>query len=331
MTLFEIRFIPAPWITGKLTANLKTEALPLYRNACIVGPTMNDDLRVVFESRNRQRCADRALVLASLNIPYQLIDDGGSCAVIVPVEYSARAASELALYDEENPPVQAKPNPRIHYQDAVPGLVGYVLVVCLVAGMAGYSFFQTNWFVAGRVDGELIRNGEVWRLFTALTLHSGVKHLLGNLVFGVFFGLFAGRLLGSGVAWLSIVLAAAAGNGINTFLLDESHRSIGASTAVFAALGLVAGYVWFGKFMSQDRWSNRYGPIVGGLALLMYTGTGGPDTDIGAHLLGFVAGFAAGFILVRRGDIPKDGRTQRRAGLTAIGLIALSWLVALAV
>lgn len=292
---------------------------------------MNEDLRVVFESRNRQSCADRALVLASLQIPHQLIDDGGSCALIVPATFSARAATELQLYDEENPPIQPKPVRKIEYQDALPGLIGYVFVICVVAGMAGYSFFQSNWFTAGRVDGELIRDGQLWRLFTALTLHSGVKHLLSNLVFGVFFGIFAGRLLGSGVAWLSIVLAAAAGNALNTMLLETTHRSIGASTAVFAALGVIAGYVWFGKLMAQDRWSNRYGPIVGGLALLMYTGTGGPNTDIGAHLLGFVCGFGAGLILIRMGDIPKDTKSQLIAGAAAFGLIFISWIIALAV
>jgi len=290
---------------------------------------MNEDLRVVFESRNRQASADRALVLTSLQIPHQLIDDSGSSVLIVPAQFSAQAVTELQLYDEENPPVHPKPVRKIEHQNAVPGVVAYVFVICLVAGMAGYSFFQSNWFVAGRVDGELIRNGEVWRLFTALTLHSGVRHLLGNIVFGVFFGLFAGRLLGSGIAWLSIVLAAAAGNALNTLLLDASHRSIGASTAVFAALGLVAGYVWFGKLMSQERWSTRYGPIVGGLALLMYTGTGGENTDIGAHFLGFVCGFVAGLVLIRLGKLPQDSRTQRFAGASAFGLIFFSWAIAL--
>jgi len=292
---------------------------------------MNEDLRVVFESRNRQSCADRALVLTSLQIPHQLIDDNGTCVLIVPAQFSAQASNELQLYDEENPPIRPKPVRKVEYQNAVPGLIGYVFVICMIAGMAGYSFFQTNWFVAGRVDGELIRDGEIWRLFTALTLHSGVRHLLSNIVFGVFFGLFAGRLLGSGVAWLAIVLAAASGNALNTLFLDATHRSIGASTAVFAALGLVAGYVWFGKLMSQERWSNRYGPIVGGLALLMYTGTGGENTDIGAHLLGFVCGFGAGLILIRLGKIPKDIQTQLVAGAIAFGLIFFSWSVALLV
>ena len=292
---------------------------------------MNEDLRVVYQSENRQSCADRALVLSASSIPHQVVDDGASCALVVPAQLSARAMQELQLYDDENPPIVITPPPKLENQDPVPGLIGYGLVICLAAGMAGYSFFQSNWFVAGRIDGALVRNGEIWRLFTALTLHSDVKHLLGNLVFGVFFGLFAGRLLGSGVAWLTIVLAAATGNAINILLLEPSHRSIGASTAVFAALGLVAGYVWYRKLMAQERWQNRFGPIIGGLALLMYTGTGGPNTDVGAHLLGFVAGFAAGLILVRLGDIPKDPVTQLRAGLAALGLIIGSWIIALTV
>ncbi len=296
-----------------------------------MGEIVNEDLRVVYESRNRQSCADRTLLLASLHIPYRLVEDNGSCAIVVPAPYSAKASGELLLYDEENPPVQPAAVRNVEHQDAVPGLLAYVLVVCAVAGMAGFSFFQSNWFAAGRVDGELIRNGEVWRLFTALTLHSGIKHLLSNIVFGLFFGLFAGRLLGSGVAWLAIVLAATTGNALNTLLLDASHRSIGASTAVFAALGIVAGYVWSGRLMSQNRWSSRLGPIIGGVALLMYTGTGGENTDIGAHLFGFICGFASGVLLMRRRAIANNSRTQVTAGVTALGLIVFSWIIALTV
>ena len=188
------------------------------------------------------------------------------------------------------------------------------------------------------MHGESVLNGEVWRLFTALTLHSGLKHLAGNLVFGIFFGLFAGRLLGSGYAWLVIVLSAGIANGINVLLLDPSHRAIGASTAVFAALGLVAGYVWRGKLMSQEhnRWTTRIGPIVGGLALLMYTGSGSTDpltginnTDVGAHLLGFVMGFISGILLIRFGPLPRSDTGQALAGAAALAIVVGSWLIAL--
>ena len=183
-----------------------------------------EDLRVVFESRNRQSCSDRSLVLAAASIPHQVIDDGTSCVLVVDAEHSARAAEELRLYDHENPPVRPKPARRIQYQDSLPGIIGYVFVVCIVAGMAGYSVFGSNWFAAGRVDGELIRDGEWWRTITALTLHSGLRHLVGNIVFGVFFGLFAGRLLGSGVAGLAIVCAYPSS-------LKPSFETAGASVA----------------------------------------------------------------------------------------------------
>jgi membrane associated rhomboid family serine protease len=291
---------------------------------------MNDDWRVVFETRDRRACSDRALVLEAVRIPCEIVVDGIGCALVVPAAYSAAAAQQLMQYDEENPPRARRPAPQISYQNPLPGIVGYLLVICLVAGLATTSVFGSDWYFAGRIDGELLRDGQWWRTVTAMTLHSGLRHLLGNIVFGTLFGLFAGRLLGPGVTWLAVVLAGAAGNAVNTLLLDSAHRSVGASTAVFAALGLVAGFVWRGKLMRQDRWPYRVGPIVGGLALLMYTGAGGPNTDVGAHLMGFLAGGATGLLLAPMRDRLASARVQSRAGAAALAIIVASWAIAFA-
>ena len=151
--------------------------------------------------------------------------------------------------------------------------------------------------------------------------------MVGTIVFGALFGWFAGRLLGSGVGWFAIVVSAACGNLLNTLLLESSHRSIGASTAVFAALGLVAGFVWRAKLMSQTHWPYRLGPVVGGFALLMYTGTGDANTDIGAHLMGFVSGFAAGVVSARYLDRLSSARLQGLFGASTILLVASAWLI----
>ncbi len=286
-------------------------------------------MRVVFESRNRQACAERALVLESLRIPYEIVDDDLSCALVVPAEHSAEAAEQLRRYDAENVPRRRRSRPRVEYFDGVPGLLAYVLALVGVGFLAANDAFSTDWRSAGRVDGALVRAGEWWRTVTALTLHSGMQHLVGNLIFGAFFGLFAGRLLGSGVAWLAILVAAAAGNTLNTMLLTPQHWSIGASTAVFAALGIVAGHVWRAKLMRQDRWPYRVGPIVGGLALLMYTGTGDANTDVGAHLFGFVCGFAAGMLLVPLRSRLNDDRLQVGSALAAAAILAVAWITAL--
>lgn len=296
-------------------------------------PRPEDDWRVVFESRSPAACSEHALVLAARNIPHRVIHDRAGFALLVTAADSTRAVGELRLYESENPPREPKPVRQIEWHDARPGVAGYVLVLCLVAWLAGNNAFGADWLTAGRVDGAAIRAGEWWRLVTALTLHGDAAHLAGNLVFGAVFGLFAGRLLGSGVAWLIVLLAAATGNFVNTLLLADTHRSIGASTAVFAALGLVAGYVWRARLMSQERWVYRLGPIVGGIALLAYTGMGGGEAganvDVGAHVTGFGAGFAAGLLLVGRVSAKDSIRFQAGAGLLAIGIVAVAWLVGL--
>ena len=287
-----------------------------------------DDYRVVYQGPNRAECADRALVLTVAGIPHRVLHDPGSSAILVPAEYSIAAGDELRAYDEENPRRRPAPKPDIRYHDALPGVAGYFLIVCVVAGLAGRAAFGLDWRAAGRIDGALLRDGEWWRTITALTLHADLEHLVGNLVFGLFFGWFAGRFVGSGVAWLAILLAGALGNLVNTLLLDPSHRAIGASTAVFAALGLMSGFVWQSKFMAQDRWVYRYGPIVGGLALLMFTGTGDENTDIGAHLMGFVTGFGSGMLLSSVRDYIDCPRRQTTAGAIAIILVIVAWALA---
>ena len=289
---------------------------------------MSDELRVVYQSASRRDCADRALVLSAAGIPHELIQDADSCALLVRAEHSIAAGDELRAYDEENPVQKPTPRPVIKYHDALPGVAAYFLIVCLVAGLAGRAAFGFDWRFEGRVDGELLRAGEWWRTITALTLHVDLEHLVGNLVFGLFFGWFAGRLMGSGVAWLAIVVAAALGNLANTLMLDPAHRAVGASTAVFAALGLTAGFVWRSKFMAQDRWVYRLGPLVGGFALLMFTGTGDDNTDIGAHLMGFVFGLGAGTLLSGVRDRIDCGRRQQVAGSIAVLLVIVSWFLA---
>jgi membrane associated rhomboid family serine protease len=222
-------------------------------------------------------------------------------------------------------------SPRIKpvYQDGIWGVVGYIVVISVVAVLAGEGAFSSDWLAAGRVDGVLIRQGEWWRTITALTLHSGLPHFVGNVVFGALFGIMAGRVLGPGVTWLAVVVSSGAANFINTLLLDSDHRAIGASTAVFAALGIVAGFAWRAQLFAQDRWAYRLGPIVGGVALLAFTGTGDENTDIGAHLAGFVCGFASGTALTLIYRFVPDPKVQKACAATAVAIVVLAWTTAL--
>jgi membrane associated rhomboid family serine protease len=137
------------------------------------------------------------------------------------------------------------------------------------------------------------------------------------------------RYLGGGAAWLAIVASGALGNLANAFLSGPGHRSIGASTAVFAALGLLTAWCWRRGFRPGASRRERLAPVVAGIGLLAFTGTGGVDTDVGAHLTGFVAGFLGGLVFARLG-FPERRGAQLACGALAAGSVALAWIAAVA-
>lgn len=288
-----------------------------------------DAPETIYRARTRRPCAEVALVLEAVGIRPSLFDLGGSWIVVVPAHDATRARREIEAWRAENV-VRPHAPPPVPVADARAGVVGYVALLFAVALAAGNFIAGHDWFMAGRVDGLAMRSGEWWRAVTALTLHRDLEHLLANLFFGSVFGWFAGRYLGSGVAWLAIVAAGAAGNVLNVLTVGVGHRAIGASTAVFAALGLLGAWVWSGR-RGAAGWVYRWGPVVAAVALLAYTGTGDENTDVGAHLWGFVAGLGAGVLLAR--VAPRrlgSRRLQIAAGLLCLALVVCAWLVALA-
>lgn len=107
--------------------------------------------------------------------------------------------------------------------------------------------------------------------------------------FGAVFGLLAGRVLGGGVAWLTILLGGALGNGINVMIQEPTHRSIGASTPVFAAMGVLVAYALRPRESHDDTLLKRWTPLIGGSLLLAFTRVEGERTDVAAHCTGFLA------------------------------------------
>jgi len=110
------------------------------------------------------------------------------------------------------------------------------------------------------------------------------------------------------------------------------HLAIGASTSVFAALGLLAAYTWRRGFLRNTPWRMRIAPIIAGIGLLAFTGTGsgveGDNVDILAHLTGFIAGFGAGAALATV-EIPREPDAQRTWGAITVATLVLAWITAL--
>ncbi len=293
-------------------------------------PLKPEDWTVVFEGRRRGECQEQALVLDALGIPH-LSADGprSSVLLLVPAEYALRAREQLRLYAAENHRRPVKPELILHGH-GYPGVFVYVLVLVVAFLVQARVAYGVDWLEAGALDGAAVRAGEWWRVVTALTLHGDGGHLVANLVFGAFFGAFAGQYLGSGVAWATILLAAGSGNALDLLLLPPTHRAIGASTAVFAALGMIAALMWRAEARGGASWAKRYAPLIGSGVLLAFIGTGDAQTDAVAHLTGFVAGLVAGAAYdVRRPRWLQSPGVQMAAGTAALATLAACWWLAL--
>lgn len=275
------------------------------------------------------RANDLALVLIARGIAHQRQQGAGGWDLWVPLASAEAAAAELTLYRRENARAIG-PRRLEELGDGWPGVIVYSAVLLFVFVALHSSWLYRDWLGAGLLDAGAVRAGQWWRVVTALTVHVNLDHLGGNLAFGAFFGYFVGRYLGRGVGWLTVLAAASLANVASALLEPAQHRSLGASTAVFAALGLLVAYTWRRGYLRETPWRARIAPIVAGLGLLAFTGAGGENVDIGAHLLGFVAGFGGGLALATVSlSWLESRRVQALAGLAAVAVVVAAWVVAL--
>lgn len=273
-------------------------------------------------------------VLAARRIPCRSVQTAGGFRLLVPPALYAAALEELRLFEEENrnwPP----PEPSTVERGGSPLAPLSVLILLAtfhnltLLDLHLFGFSSPDWAALGNAHAGQILAGQWWRPLTALTLHSDGVHLLGNIALGAPFIVLLCRDLGSGLAWTLILASGALGNLANALLQLPDHRAVGASTAVFGAIGLIAAL----SLMRQRRQLARRSllPVAAALALLALLGTGGEGTDLGAHLFGFASGFSLGLFIVlplaRRGRPGPWG--NRLLALASALAVLCSWGVAL--
>lgn len=286
-------------------------------------------LELVFQSRSRKECHEHALVLKAVGIAYQVHNNSGEFSLFVSEQDAARCLAEFDAYSRENRDWPVVDITLPQQSGSGYGVYGYVAMLLIVAILSRDKMFGLDWYETGMTQAGLIRSGQLWRTITALTLHADISHLVANTVIGGLFGLFVGQLLGNGLAWLSILLAGASGNLMNAWIRDANHTSIGASTAVFAALGILAAYSWIRRLHLQKSLFKQGIPLIGGVLLLSYLGTGGGRTDVAAHVTGFLSGVFLGAIYAKLGDrIMFTAKTQFFLGGITIAILAIAWMFA---
>jgi membrane associated rhomboid family serine protease len=291
------------------------------------------EFSLVLEARGIEHEVRESVTQASVTpesaVPQRAARDrAGAWVLTVRPALVHRAYDEISRYSAERSLPRSVPSPVEPFPGAGRGAIGYVLILLLTAYCAGIGLFGADWLSAGDLDAGAGR--EWWRALTALTLHLDQEHLLGNLLFGVVAGIAAGRLLGPGVAWASILGAGALANYVEILIAPPDHRAVGASTAVFAALGLLAGLAWRQRLTLRERGWYALAPLIAGICLLTLLGAGGAHVDVLGHALGFLFGVGVGWVYARAG-IPRHrgNRLQVATGVGAALLVCAAWFLAL--
>jgi rhomboid protease GluP len=243
--------------------------------------------------------SEHGLVILAMGLPYWLIPADQHFVLLIERGAEAAAREQLTRFDRESvgwPPAPVAPDVAVR---------GAPLFAPLLWGLSILISFRAQqrwpaWTDGGSLDAvALFERGEWWRPGTALFLHGDLGHLVSNVVTGVFVFSAVLSTFGACRGWLWLALAACGGNLASAALhYPAPYSSVGASTAIFAGLGLLTGRAlgWAGSHPGFHRWRGTLVPLSAGAILLALYGAGGPQVDFGAHICGFAAGLAGGSV-----------------------------------
>ncbi len=275
-----------------------------------------------------QRLAEEwELVLLAQGLTPSVHRSADGVVLSVPEEELETALASLSAYEKENPPkLQERERPIEE-----PNWIAGILVAELLLGFYFVTAMRNTtvpWFERGSADAGRILLGELWRAVTALTLHADLAHAASNAAAAAIFLSVLFGLLGVGLGIALVLLAGAAGNLANAFLQGSPHVSVGASTAIFGAVGMLGGLGVVRRRRISTAKRQAWIPVAAALGLLAMLGTGGPHVDVLAHFFGFLIGGVLGilcaFVFPR---LPGLG-VQWFFGCAALATLIYCWIVA---
>jgi rhomboid protease GluP len=248
-----------------------------------------------------------ALVVLAMNLACEVRQTGGIFTLHAELEELPRIRHEFALYAAEQAGVmpQREPAEGRTYPWGIEWFVGWAAAMFFVFVLQAQDPSFTGRFANS--SQALVEDREVWRPFTALFLHADPGHFLGNVAIGGIFCMVVSRSLGAALGWPLILAGGTLANALNAWLrYPEPFASIGASTATFAALGILVGHATGIAWKSRSTRGMRsvLVPVIAGFILLGWYGSGGENTDVAAHFWGWVVGALFGLAAGIRAERP---------------------------
>lgn len=274
-----------------------------------------------------------ALVLAARGVPAFSAFVAGGYELYVPPAHVARAQLELEAADTEERAARralhhAKRTPqRFATRHSAPGAVLVAALLLAFFALTGPRSHGSVWFAAGASDAERVLHGQWFRAITALTLHADGAHVVSNVGIGVLVIGAVMRSEGVGVGAALVLASGTLGNLINAWAHQALHSSVGFSTAVFGAIGLLGGLSYTQLRARAGSARPAWTALAWSLALLALLGSS-ERSDLFAHLFGGLSGIGLG-LMVGASRWRPAALGQWIFGLAAAGAVAGAWFVAL--
>ncbi len=282
---------------------------------------MTDEESSVRVAPSRRLGDEYTLVLATAGIEGRLEAAGDGWVVLVPSALAERARAALAAYDAD----ASRPDDDVDPPRTAAALVLSAVILAVYAVTGPRAAWRAS-FRAGSAIAERMVAGEWWRAVTALTLHADEAHLLGNAFIGLIFTTPVCRFLGPGLGPALILATGVVGNVLAAVVRRTAGSSVGASTALFGAVGILCGRAAVRAAGRRMPGRRPWMPLGAGIALLALLGTS-ERADLLAHLTGFLVGLPLG---ARSARMPRPGRrTQAILATGSAALVAVSWALAL--
>jgi membrane associated rhomboid family serine protease len=281
---------------------------------------------IILENLSEEDLATYSLVLSSSGIPHRSRKGQQGWDILVKDTDYEKAFNTIEEYVGENQSLQAEIK-SIYYGEYNRTLTGIWVSAILLLFYIVVAFGNKSEFFIKEYGSSAfhILNGELYRNVTSLMIHANTLHIMGNMVGISIFGSYVCSIMGLGVGWFMILASGIAGNLINALLRVDGHISVGASTSIFGAIGILSAYQFFKKFREREQRVKAFLPLVGGLALLGMLGSG-EHSDLMAHLFGFLSGIIAGSmycVFIKR---PVSGKYQTCLIIFVFCITIASWM-----
>ena len=187
-------------------------------------------------------------------------------------------------------------------------LIAVNIILFLLAEIISGSTLDTSVLVTwGGAYVPYLEEGQYWRLLTSMFMHSGIRHLLNNMLLLYVLGAVLEDLLGSlRFAALYLLGGLGAGAAAWQYYLSRGEMvvSVGASGAVFAVMGALLFIVIYHRGRVRGL-SLRQMMVM--LLFSLYFGFTSADVSNIAHIAGLIIGFvlAVPLYLADRGNRPQ--------------------------